>query len=153
MKSILIYFIFPAILAAQTLKIGDNLPTLTYIDQYDKSYTTDSTLQVIVFVSDMEASKKVHKVLEGKDGTYLQEKKSILVGDIHKMPYLISKFIAIPKMRNYKYPIYLIKEEEEGKLYPRKKENITLISLMNSKVINIQYVTTSEELDKFLKEM
>ncbi|MCB1189454.1 MAG: hypothetical protein H7A23_02100 [Leptospiraceae bacterium] len=152
MKTFLIFFLFPVVLAAQIMKVGDNLPTFTYTDQHDQSYTINSSLQTIVFVSDMEASKKVHKVLEAKKGTYLQEKRAILVADIHKMPSLISKLFAIPKMRNYKYPIYLIKEEEDGKPYPREKEGITLISLADLKVTGIQYLKTPEELAKFLQE-
>lgn len=147
----LFLYLFPFILFAERLKIGDVLPSITYKNQFDKEYTINSDLRTIVFVSDMKASKKVHKLLSFQQGNYLKDKRAILLADIHKMPSFISKYVAIPKMKTYKYPIYLIKEKKMGEPFPRKENTLTLISLMYMRVVDIQYLNSHKDLEKFFK--
>ena len=61
------------------------------------------------------------------------------------MPSLITKFIALPKMKNYSFPILLI-DEENKVLFPVEKDKITIITLDNSKITDVKYIKTTEDL-------
>jgi hypothetical protein len=72
------------------------------------------------------------------------------VADITGMPSLISKFFAIPKMKDYNFSILLIDEDNKA-LFPVEQDKITIITLDNSKVTSIKFIKTAEDLATTLK--
>lgn len=61
------------------------------------------------------------------------------------MPSLISKFVALPKMKNYSFPILLIDEDNKA-LFPVQEDKITIITLDNSKITDVKFIKTAEDL-------
>jgi hypothetical protein len=149
---IFLSIIFPAI--SEELKIGSNLQKenlLKFEDQFGEEKEISTETKYIIFAADMEGTKIAHELFDKKKGEFLTMKKAIFVGDIHKMPYVISKFIAIPKMRNYPYPILLIREEGKGSPFPREKGKLTGFVLDKLTVQSIKVLSNTEELESFLK--
>mgnify|MGYP001122387654 FL=1 len=72
------------------------------------------------------------------------------MADITGMPSLITKFIALPKMKDYPFSVLLI-DEANKTLFPVKEDMISIISLENGKVTDIKYVKTAAELGQILK--
>ena len=66
------------------------------------------------------------------------------------MPSLITKFIAMPKMKDYPFSVLLVDEASKG-LFAVKEDMISVISLENGKITDIKYVKTAEELGQILK--
>ncbi|MBK8396451.1 MAG: hypothetical protein IPL26_14610 [Leptospiraceae bacterium] len=143
---ILILSFLSTVISADPLTAGREVTLTQYETQHDEKVSLPKDTKLIVFTSEMEASKIAHEVFEKLGDSYLKQKSIVFISDIHRMPFLISKFVALPKMRSYKYSIHLIKEEGPGLIFPREKGKLTVISLSELKVISIEYISTSEEL-------
>lgn len=153
MKNIILLFLLSATyLWSDPLQVGEELSLLQYETQRDEKVTIPTGTRTLVFTSEMEASKIAHEVFEIGGEDYLTQNSTVFISDIHKMPFLISKFVALPKMRKYKYTMHLIKEDGVGSVFPREKGKLTVISLSNFKITSIQYVGSADELKKQIEK-
>ncbi|BDA78500.1 hypothetical protein LPTSP3_g14300 [Leptospira kobayashii] len=132
------------------LRKGDSFPKIIFTNQFEKEAPIAQNTKKVIFVSDMDASKIVHSVLEKDGDSLLNQSESVLISDIHKMPGLITKFVALPKMRSYSYTIHLIREENIGSTIPRKKGLVTLIFLDREKITSIEFVDEAFKLREFI---
>ncbi|TGN13408.1 hypothetical protein [Leptospira ilyithenensis] len=150
--SLLILFLITQLYAEDEawLRKGDPFPKIKFTNQFEKEATIALKTKRVIFVSDMDASKIVHSVLEKDGDSLLNQSESILVSDIHRMPGLITKFVALPKMRSYSYTIHLIREENTGSAIPRKKGFVTLIFLDQGKIASIEFADETSKLSEFL---
>lgn len=130
---------------ANSLTVGSELPALTVKDQFDKEFTIDAKVKTVIFSATKEESNVIKEFLAAKDKDYLTNNNIAYVADITGMPSLISKFIAIPKMKDYAFSILLIDEDNKA-LFPVEEDKISIITLENSKVTNIKFIKTTEEL-------
>jgi hypothetical protein len=130
---------------ANSLTVGSDLPVLTVKDQFDKEFTIDAKVKTVIFSATKEESNVIKEFLAAKDKDYLTNNNIAYVADITGMPSLISKFIAIPKMKDYAFSILLIDEDNKA-LFPVEEDKISIITLENSKVTNIKFIKTTEEL-------
>ncbi|WCL50392.1 hypothetical protein [Leptospira sp. GIMC2001] len=153
MKQLLItLLLFSSSLFAEELKKGDVFPELQLEDTSETARLIPSDTKKIFFISDMTASKVIHTVLSDKPNNFLSDAKSVLISDIHKMPSLITRFVALPKMKGYSYPILLIRDDKTGSLFPHEKEKISYLRLYKGKIVSIQFLETIEDLEKALSE-
>jgi hypothetical protein len=130
---------------ANSLTVGSDIPVLTVKDQFDKEFTIDSKIKTIIFSATKEESNVIKEFLAAKDKDYLTNNNIAYVADITGMPSLISKFIAIPKMKDYAFSILLIDEDNKA-LFPVEEDKISIITLENSKITDIKFIKTTEEL-------
>lgn len=130
---------------ANSLTVGNDLPVLTIKDQFEKEHVVDSTIKTIIFSASKDESTTIKNFLNTKDKDFLANNHIAYVADITGMPSLISKFIALPKMRDYSFPILLIDEDNKA-LFPVEEDKITIISLENSKITDVKYIKTAEDL-------
>jgi hypothetical protein len=154
MKLILILlFIVQSTLIGKPIEIGNDWPSIPLIDQNDKVRDITPETNLVIFVAEMDASKIVHEVLQSETEDSLSKKKVIFVSDINKMPSLITRFIALPKMRGYSYPIALVREAGITQDLPREKGRVTLFFLQKMKVKKIEYINDKEQLKKSIVEV
>lgn len=135
---------------ANSLTVGNNLPTLTIKDQFEKKHTIDANIKTIIFSATKTEGTTIKEFLLTKDKDYLTTNNTAYVADITGMPSLITKFIAMPKMKDYPFSVLLVDEATKG-LFPVKEDMISIISLDNGKITDIKYVKTSTELGQILK--
>ena len=135
---------------ANSLTIGNNLPTLTIKDQFEKDFTVDANIKTIIFSATKTEGTTIKEFLLTKNKDYLATNNTVYVADITGMPSLITKFIAMPKMKDYPFSVLLVDEASKG-LFPVKEDMISIISLENGKITDIKYVKTAEELGQNLK--
>lgn len=135
---------------ANSLTIGNDLPTLTIKDQFEKEHTVDANIKTIIFSATKSEGVTIKEFLLAKDKDYLTTNKAVYVADITGMPSLITKFIAMPKMKDYPFPVLLV-DEAHKTLFPVKEDMISVISLENGKITDIKYVKTTAELVEILK--
>jgi hypothetical protein len=137
---------------SQELKIGDFFPEMELEDQSESLLKIPGESKKIFFIADMNASKLVHAILEKDSDQSLESQNAILISDIHKMPSLITQFVALPKMKRYPYKIHLIRDDTTGSVFPREKDKITVFTIKKKKIVSIRYLGTKEEFEKVLKE-
>lgn len=75
----------------------------------------------------------------------------VVVSDISGMPSLITKMFALPKMKKYHFKMALDKSGELTKSWPRQTGKATVLQIDNSKVINVDYIATYEQIQKIFK--
>jgi len=149
-KYFLLYLLFSLSLFSKPFEVGSEWNLLEFTDQNDKKVNVTQETSIIFFVSDMDASKIVHEVLEPETEESLQKKKLIFISDIHRMPSLITRFIALPKMRGYTYPMALVREKDITNDIPREKGKVSVIAIQKLKIVKIDFIPTKEELQKFV---
>ena len=130
---------------ANSLTVGSNLPTLTVKDQFEKEFTIDAKIKTIIFSATKDESATIKDFLVTKDKNYLTTNNIAYDADITGMPSLISKFFALPKMKDYSFSILLIDEDNKA-LFPVEQDKITIITLDNSKITDIKFIKTTEDL-------
>lgn len=136
--------------ATPTLVVGNPLPEINYTNQWEEPSPIPSETTKVLFISDMDASKIIHPILEKEGKGYLESKQAVIVSDIHRMPSLITKFVALPKMKSYPYTLRLVREEKVADSFPRTKGSLTLIQLKEGKVTKIQISNLESEIRSFL---
>jgi len=135
---------------ANSLTVGNNLPVLTIKDQFEKEHTIDSKVKTIIFSATKEESNTIKEFLNSKGNDFLITNNIAYVADITGMPSLITKFVAMPKMKEYPFPVLLV-DEANKTLFPVQEDMISIIKLENGKITEIKYVKTTEELGQNLK--
>ena len=135
---------------ANTLIVGSNIPTLTIKDQFEKDYIVDANIKTIIFSATKTEGTTIKEFLLTKDKDYLTTNKTVYIADITGMPSLISKFIAIPKMKKYPFSILLLDDTNKNN-FTKEEGKIIVYTLENSKIINISKISKKEELGQNLK--
>ncbi len=150
MKKILFSVLLFVATFANALNIGDATPTFEIKDQFDKSYKLSADTKTILVAETRSTSVIIREYLLSKDKDFLTANKTQYIADISGMPGLISKYIAIPKMKKYPFSILLV-DEEQAKSFSTKEDEITVYSVVDGKVSDVKYIKTTEELDAVFK--
>ncbi|TGL24307.1 hypothetical protein EHQ46_04100 [Leptospira yanagawae] len=144
-------FLFAEEPTKQLLAPGDTLPAINYTNQWEEPSPIPTETNKVLFISDMDASKIIHPILEKEGKGYLESKQAVLISDIHRMPSLITKFVALPRMKSYPYTLRLVREEKLSDPFPRTKGSVTMILLKEGKVTKIQISNVDTEVKSFLE--
>lgn len=150
MKKILFSVLLFVATFANALNIGDATPTFEIKDQFDKSYKLSADTKTILVAETRSTSVIIREYLLSKDKDFLTANKTQYIADISGMPGLISKYIAIPKMKKYPFSILLV-DEKQAKSFSTKEDEITVYSVVDGKVSDVKYIKTTEELDAVFK--
>ena len=147
-------FLFTVLLGlsaiANSLTVGSSLPTLTIKDQFEKDHVVDASVKTIVFSASKTEGATIKDFLLTKDKDFLAKNNLVYVADITGMPSIITTLFAMPKMKDYPFSVLLVDEANKG-LFAVKEDMISVISLENSKITDIKYVKTAEELAAIFK--
>jgi len=154
-KSLLPLLFVACALSAQaqtnTLRAGDPLPTLTLKDQHDKPVVVPADLRQVIFAADNGGAGLVTGWLDAQPKDWLQQTKRVYLADIHKMPGLITRMFALPKLREKPYRIVLGREEADLAAFPRKKDCVTLLPFEAGKLGQAAFVCDAQALQAALK--
>ena len=66
------------------------------------------------------------------------------------MPSLISKFIALPKMKKYPFSVMLLDDTNKD-FFGKEEGKIIVYSLDNLKVTQMKSISTAKELEEIIK--
>ncbi len=113
---------------------------MTLLDQNDVPHTVDESVRVIFFAREMEGGKVIQALLAEQGPAYLTKNRALYVADIHEMPSLIAKMIAIPKMQDERpYPTLLDRDGKATAAFPSEEGRVTILKLNRLKVVGIEY--------------
>lgn len=131
---------------AATLEEGMELPHLDYKDQHGAPATITEESLILLFAPDRESSELVHPVLQALTAEGMRARGIRYIADISAMPSLISSMFALPKMRDYAYPVLLGHEPDETAMLPRQANQITLMRIRSGRIGEIHYLADSDAL-------
>lgn len=109
--------------------------------------------QWVVISQVKDAGKMVKETFSALELSDLEQYKLIYIADISAMPGFITSMFAIPKMRDYAFPVALIKEEQQLsalQLSPADKESVVVMQLNGLEVVASQSFSDQAKLQAFL---
>ncbi len=116
-----------AALAQNPLQEGAPLPVISLMNQHEKPAEIPRNTRRVLFAADNAGAEMMMTLLDAKAGNWLQETQQVYLADIHKMPALISRMFALPKLQEKPYNVILGREETDLAAWPRQKGCVTLI--------------------------
>lgn len=156
MKKILFFVVFSiSILNADFLQINSyisRLNELKYVTPNDAVVKIPKDVKLVIVSSQKATGALVNEYLDSQNQDYLQKNRAVFIADINKMPSLVTKMLALPKLRKYKHPIYINYDERFEEVVPSKEDRVTLMYVENSIIKNISYISTKEELKKAIEK-
>jgi len=134
------------------LTVDSVVDNLKIKDQNEVEKVIDTNVKTILFASDKSTSDMLRDYLLplSEKENILEKNSAVYVADISGMPSLISKFIALPKMKKYPFSVLLLDDTNKDN-FVKEDGKIIVYSLENGKVVKIDKISTKEELAKFIK--
>lgn len=148
-KFLLLISLSLTMLTADTLKIGSKLDMLNnfkYETPQGREMRVPKKPKLIVVAFEKDTGALVNDYLNTKPPLYMPRNRSIFIADISKMPTIITTTFALPKMRKYNHLVYLHYNEKFSKFVPMKESQLTLLHVEDSKIKNISFISTVDEL-------
>jgi len=145
MKKIIIISLLLGTALFAKIKVGENFPTLTLVDQFNTKIEVKkegTTKLILSFEKDV--SSAIKDFLDTKEKNYLANNNIIYISDISSIPSFIVSLFAIPKMKKFDFRIALIYDKKESKVLVREKEKITLVSIKDNNITSIEFVNPTE---------
>lgn len=136
--------------SAATLKIDDKISTFSLANQFDKIHTITSEISTIIVTFQRETTNLVNDFLSSKQSDFLDKNNTIFINNISCTPSIIVKMFTIPKMRDYKYDILLI-YDENNKKFMEEENKITVYFIKNGFVKDIKFLSSIYELEGVFK--
>ncbi|MGO2704333.1 FAD/FMN-containing dehydrogenase [Pseudomonas helleri] len=133
--------------------VGEHLTPWTLQDQHDQPYTLDANTHVLLVARNMDGSKLVKAALENQPKGYLEARHVTFLADVHAMPSLIGKFIAIPKMRDYSYRVVLDRDGNIAAQYPGADDQVLWLQLDNGTLVSQQTFASADALRAALEKL
>lgn len=147
-----IIFLISSSTWGQTASI--DISDLQLENQFDEKVHIPPSVQFVLFSTDMDGFNLIKEALDKKQmNKDFFTKGGLLISDISKMPSLIYKFAAKPKMQEYPFKLALDKEGQQTEKWPREKKKVFLFKVQNLKVTETIPFSTSEEIQAFLGTM
>ncbi|RME34277.1 MAG: FAD/FMN-containing dehydrogenase [Gammaproteobacteria bacterium] len=145
-KLLLLCLLLPPLLAAATNPYapGDRLSPLSLSDQRGAPAPVGEQTRLVLFSRDMSGGKVIRKALEGLDPAPLKRGEVVYLADISGMPGLIARFIALPTMRKYPYPITLDHDGDATRRLPSKEGEVTVLHLEGLRIGALEFTTDPE---------
>ncbi|SDL07396.1 hypothetical protein SAMN05216189_10684 [Pseudomonas delhiensis] len=125
----------------------------TLLDQYEKPYTQNDDLKVLLVARDMAGGKLLKAALEGRPQGYLERRHAVFVADISRMPSLVSKMFAVPAMRDYNYRVLLDREPRVASHFQVPADSLLWISLQQGRVAATQAYDSAPALREALEQV
>jgi len=127
-------------------------PTV-FMDQWEQPQALSSDTKWLIFTADKQSGKWVKETLETMDVKDMAAKNWLYVADVSGMPSFITKFMAIPKMKDYAFPIALEREGVASSEWPKQEDSVNIYELNNLVIQKVHTLTSAEDVSAFLKSM
>ena len=144
----LTFFTMSAVAYAQ-----QTLVPAEFLDQWEKPQALNADTKWVIFTSTKEAGKWVKETLETMQVEDMAAKQWLYVADISGMPSLITKFMAIPKMQDYKFPIALEREGDITQAWPKQEDAVNVYKMDGLTIQKVYALTSEPEVVELFKTM
>ncbi len=115
LKKIVLASLLALGLNAAPLAVDSVVDNLKIKDQNEVEKVIDTNVKTILFASDKSTSDMLRDYLLplSEKENILEKNSAVYVADISGMPSLISKFIALPKMKKYPFSVLLLDDTKQ----------------------------------------
>jgi len=118
---------------------GDTFPDISFTDQFGNKINIPIKGKHTILISfEKDVSYGVNKFLQKKPKKFIKDNHIHYISDVSHAPSILFKMFALPKLKKLPFSVALI-YEEEGKYFPQKKGKVTIISIKDNNITNIQF--------------
>ena len=149
MKKFFVALLLVTSLFSNEIQVNQKLRVFALPDQFGVYHTVDRHTTTMIVSFEKDTGKDVNTFLASKDSNYLKKNSAVFIANISKMPAIITRMFAMPKLKKYKHTILLVNNEDDDR-FSAKEEKITIYKLENSVVKKIYYISSAKEIDKAL---
>ena len=146
MRALVLLLLVAASAGAEPYAVGGTLRPFSVEDQHGARATVGEGVRAILVSRDMDAGDIVKGALADADQRFLDERGVVYVADISGMPALISRMIALPRMRERKYRVLVDREGTIARDFPRVEKRPTLVGLEGLRIVSIDHPASAAEL-------
>jgi hypothetical protein len=136
--------------AAEPYAVGGTLRPFSLEDQHGEKAGVSERTRLLVLSRDMGAGDVVKGALADAEQRYLDERGAVYVADISGMPALVSRMIAVPRMRERKYRVLLDRDGAVGRDFPYVEKRPTVVALDQLRIVAVEHPATAGELREAL---
>lgn len=141
--------------APEAIAVGGALPVVSLKDQHGEEHVIDGSLRAILFSRDMDGGGVVRALLDPEalgepPAPFLARHAAVCVADVHRMPGLIRRVIAKPRMRKRPYPLLLDEEGDVTAAWPSREGHATFIRLDGLRVVEVLHTESPAALREAL---
>jgi hypothetical protein len=147
----LVLLLFPLLLAAQMLHVGDSITPATLEDQYEAEHKIGNERYWII-TWDKESTHMINTYFEAHPNTLKNQNAAMLV-DVSQIPSAIFSLFVKPRLKDYKHPILLSFDTEYNRALPYQEGTVTLLELNKGVIRAITFVADEAALAKALPEV
>jgi hypothetical protein len=133
-------------LADERYDVGSTIPRLALEDQHGAAGAIDDTVRIVVLTRDMDAGNVVKETLADEEQRFLDEHHAVYVADISRMPALVSRLIAVPRMRGRRYRVFLDRKGDLVSRFPVTDGKPSVVYLERGRVTRVVHPATANEL-------
>lgn len=137
------------LLGAETFKESSALSLLNnykYETPHKRPMKVPKSTQLVIFAFEKDTGALVNDYLSTQTPFYMPKHRCVFIADINRMPSIITKMFALPKMQKYKHPLFLHYTDQLEAFVPHQEEKLTLARIKDGKVESISYISTTAEL-------
>lgn len=155
MKKLISGLLFSLALVSASAQ-AQTLSAHTFENQWEKPIELTAATKWVVLSQSKDSGNYVKEAFEALKVEDPAKYGMIYIADISAMPSFVTKLFALPKMRDYAFPMALVREEGQLanlKLDSYDKEKVALLKLTNLEVGEVLEFDNSEALTAKLKEI
>jgi hypothetical protein len=135
---------------AQSVAVNDTIAALALEDQHGEPGGIDASTRGVLLSRDMDGGGLVREALAADGAAQLERAGAVYVADVHGMPGLVRRFIAVPRMRERPYRVLLDTEGAPTAALPAEEGKATWLRLEGLRVVEIRFLTSAEEVRQVL---
>lgn len=136
--------------SAQSVAVNQAIAAIALADQHGQPGAIDAATRGVLLSRDMDGGSLVREALATDGPAQLERAGAVYVADVHGMPALIRRFIAIPRMRERPYRVLLDVEGAPSAALPAEEGKATWLRLDGLRVVEIRFLSSSEEVKQAL---
>lgn len=144
----------PAVTQKESKVVGQTFPQLKLTNQHDAPVSLPGEAAIVVFANAKAVDEWADPLLAKFGQKKMDAHHLVYLSDIHRMPWLISKMIALPKLRERAYSVALIREADQvPETIEPKADCLNWIQLKSGNITSLTPVCTPSDLEKKLNEL
>lgn len=141
MRALLVFLLLgsAALANAAVLGVGDPLPKLRLATQHEQAASPALNARQWLFAADNDAANLAGALLDGQAASWLADTQRVYLADIHKMPALIARMVALPRLRDKPYPILLGRDADTLAMLPRQRGCVSVLDIQQQKISAVHF--------------
>jgi hypothetical protein len=132
--------------SAEPLGEGDVVDPFSLEDQRGVVHPVGADVRLILISRDMDGGALLKEALEdaGADEAWLAERKAVYVADISRMPGLVARLFAIPRLRGRGYPVLLDRDGAVTARLPTADQRASVIRLDALRIASVVHAESAD---------